>query len=828
MSEFACDAQLVWRAASGRLCTLALTGRDEPVRIGADAHCEVALPEAAGAPALVLTPDGPSRSWQTALLEPWTANAPGTQPSVQLQPGSALSCSGKPLVLLAPQALQAALLMPRAVVPGLTLFRQVAAFSPTGVLVAVAPFGEGSTTALWSVTETGVRIGRLPNLECVRNGPTVSRHHCTALQTSTGFFATDNGSANGTEVDGARLEPGVPQMLRHGSLIKVGTDHQFRFLEADVGPAGHGGLDPATGFADRAQLLLWLAACDLAPELRACMSVAAFSVDQFASGLQQADPISSTVARTVARLLQECLPPWTLLARVGIGEFVAVLPVAAPDPAWLTTTVARVAAHSWQQDSARLWVTISAGLATQTWPGTTGAAGAQVSRLLPAARAAVEQAMQNGGNQALTAHGHDAPSVLAVVRPTGEPRGALVTAVLTSGLDALPAVDVDRRLAQLQSAIEGAVQGAGGAPPAQMRAQRRGAALILDLSVDRPGLAEAAMDAARARWSAFPVADRPAWRQALHLASMAGAEARALGRPALDELVRRALSGDTRQLPHPIAALVPLADHHATELAKAKTWCDAIEFAMRLLVAAFLGELSATGDPEVIAEAGGALRTLNLRQALSMGAWGQALLALAPIVARRPQTVIGHLAGKLLATQFQQVPLRQALDTAVAIRNKQLVHAATRNEATYAQPRAWLQGLFEQLRDELRPLSDLRMVAVADSSDDEDDATGRKYKLFVLQGADDKFAVLEGQTSTSRMRKGQCYLLDADGAALSLAPVYFVAPCDVCGRVELFVADGLGFGPGGGALKGQGLTTGHRATTRYPPGMERWAAAVAH
>jgi DNA-binding NtrC family response regulator len=70
-----------------------------------------------------------------------------------------------------------------------------------------------------------LRIGKAPDNDVVIDHPTVSRNHLTVRRQGDAFLVQDQGSTNGTFIDGAQIKEGF---LRAGALLEVG-DVQLRF-----------------------------------------------------------------------------------------------------------------------------------------------------------------------------------------------------------------------------------------------------------------------------------------------------------------------------------------------------------------------------------------------------------------------------------------------------------------------------------------------------------------------------------------------------------------------------------------------------------------------
>jgi len=68
-----------------------------------------------------------------------------------------------------------------------------------------------------AITKTQLNIGRSPDNDIVLDHPDVSRLHACLEQTSTGWQITDQGSTNGTFIEGNKLLPNIPEPLQPGA-----------------------------------------------------------------------------------------------------------------------------------------------------------------------------------------------------------------------------------------------------------------------------------------------------------------------------------------------------------------------------------------------------------------------------------------------------------------------------------------------------------------------------------------------------------------------------------------------------------------------------------
>ncbi len=85
--------------------------------------------------------------------------------------------------------------------------------------------------SLLPLRKEAVTLGRAQNSSLVFSDEQVSAHHAAILPLPVGFVLQDNGSSNGTKINGERTER---QILGDGDQIKIGNN-ELRFLIDDVG-----------------------------------------------------------------------------------------------------------------------------------------------------------------------------------------------------------------------------------------------------------------------------------------------------------------------------------------------------------------------------------------------------------------------------------------------------------------------------------------------------------------------------------------------------------------------------------------------------------------
>lgn len=114
------------------------------------------------------------------------------------------------------------------------------------------------------------------------------------------------------------------------------------------------------------------------------------------------------------------------------------------------------------------------------------------------------------------------------------------------------------------------------------------------------------------------------------------------------------------------------------------------------------------------------------------------------------------------------------------------------------------------------PLSSARLVSVAEIDFVEDEGSPQ-YALYSHRGPSEHFLIVH-EHLPFLLRKDWCYLLLEDSARgpLLLAPFVASRPCDVCGRIEVAIAEELVLGPRGTTISMRGVTSGHEARLKIP------------
>jgi DNA-binding response OmpR family regulator/GGDEF domain-containing protein len=249
-------------------------------------------------------------------------------------------------------------------------------------------------------------------------------------------------------------------------------------------------------------------------------------------------------------------------------------------------------------------------------------------------------------------------------------------------------------------------------------------------------------------------------------------------------------------VPFPLAAVVERARHHrrADEL----SW--AAEVTLRLATAVLAAGLRRSPDA---ARAAGLDRVLGETAAgpLRLAVDARPLLELAKLARGSEDRFLAPLATLALSRLGRRLVRRV---NALCGRDRDLADDELRG----------LAATVEELAHAVALQLDCRLASVEEIIDlGEGDET--VYRLRSLRGPAPVFPV-ERAALPWRLGRGWCVAIAASPGErpLSLAPLFAVHPCEVCGRLELVVGDALS--PTGGGVVLQGLLTGHEARLPAP------------
>jgi two-component system cell cycle response regulator len=190
----------------------------------------------------------------------------------------------------------------------------------------------GSVLGQKMIVEGAISAGRAPEGGLVLSGVGVSAVHARFEMRDDLLWVEDQGSTNGTWVNGLRIDG--PTRLNNDDLIQIGTE-SFRFRWADdVEVALYEQLvreatrDPLTGLRNRRHFFSELER-DLGRAVRArrTLSVLFVDIDSFkAVNDQHGHAAGDDVLREVARRIEATIRTTDVAARYGGEEFVVMLP----------------------------------------------------------------------------------------------------------------------------------------------------------------------------------------------------------------------------------------------------------------------------------------------------------------------------------------------------------------------------------------------------------------------------------------------------------------------------------------------------------------------
>jgi diguanylate cyclase (GGDEF)-like protein len=174
-------------------------------------------------------------------------------------------------------------------------------------------------------------IGRSSEAQIMLTDAAMSRRHAAIARTAEGYFIEDLESANGTVVDGVRVQ--TPTALGDGARIELGAHTLLRFalhdaLEREAARRTHDLMvrDPLTGVFNRRHLNERLQSeVAFAARHEAPLAVLLVDIDSFKNiNDTHGHPIGDSVLRVIARALGQTVRSEDVLARYGGEEFVIV------------------------------------------------------------------------------------------------------------------------------------------------------------------------------------------------------------------------------------------------------------------------------------------------------------------------------------------------------------------------------------------------------------------------------------------------------------------------------------------------------------------------
>ena len=264
----------------------------------------------------------------------------------------------------------------------------------------------GMPGTMLRVSEEGTTLGRSSENTFQFHDVTISRRHVILRMDSRGSVSMiDEGSTNGTFVNGQRVELSRTVRLDHGDRIQLGTGVILKLVHLDPSDARFQHemfertvRDGMTGLYNRAYFLNQVGGLGARNEAQGLgLAILMVDVDHFKRiNDKYGHLVGDCVLREVALVIRESTRNEDLVARYGGEEFVVALPVSAPDLA--TERAERIRSNlesrTIRAGHEEIQVTLSVGLAF-------GAHGRPRNELalIEAADQALYQAKADGRNR---------------------------------------------------------------------------------------------------------------------------------------------------------------------------------------------------------------------------------------------------------------------------------------------------------------------------------------------------------------------------------------------------------------------------------------------
>jgi diguanylate cyclase (GGDEF)-like protein len=263
----------------------------------------------------------------------------------------------------------------------------------------------GMPGTMLRVSEDGTTLGRSSENSFQFHDVTISRRHAILRIDSRGLVSmTDEGSTNGTYVNGQRIEVRRVTGLEHGDRIQLGTGVIMKLVHLDPSDARFQHemfertvRDGLTGLYNRSFFLNQVGGLASRYEAQGIgLAILMMDVDHFKRVNDRYGHLAGDcVLREVAQVIRDSTRSEDLVSRYGGEEFVVALPVSAPD---LATERAERIRASLEGRTIRFGrdeinVTVSVGLAF----GPPGRSRNEMA-LIEAADQALYQAKSSGRN----------------------------------------------------------------------------------------------------------------------------------------------------------------------------------------------------------------------------------------------------------------------------------------------------------------------------------------------------------------------------------------------------------------------------------------------
>ncbi|HYO56934.1 diguanylate cyclase [Archangium sp.] len=704
----------------------------------------------------------------------------------------------------------------------------------------------------YALQENELTIGREEGNHVVVDLDNVSRRHARILRKQGRMFVQDRMSTNGTYLNDQEVMQETP--LRSGDLIKVGGSI-FKFLTGDnVELQYHETIymlaivDGLTGVNNKRYFLEYLER-----EMGRChrygrpLTLMMLDIDFFKKindvhGHLAGDYVLRELAQTIKRMVrkEQCF------ARYGGEEFSLVIPEDGADKVRIFAERLRrtIEEKQFVFESQEIPVTLSLGMADMTpdtveplqlikvadtnlYKAKKGGRNQVVATLTPGSLPPAS--LKSGSSDALTGTTQQVREPrrhidgMALVRrnldrsPPG-PVLAFEVADERTIIDLLGASGFERWTFELEQEVEEAIG------PADLLGSWRDRYILAALEVrSHEDRAHSVVDAVRTAWAARPVPDVVSGRltRSLRAAVLPPDSVVATGERCLDRLAvqllddaGRAVLQDARSdLPFPLAAPRALVLAQRTAFTRFKAIVDALESSLRFVVALELALLRDGEHAEARDKAAGLIASHTGRP-LALGTWEELAIQLAALLPRSSSEPVMGALRSLVRNDGQRSALSERVREAVHERDRLIGQGITLSDDAYREQEEVFGKLLDEFLKLLEPLKQARLVSVAEIESLEADDDSVRYALYGHQGATEHFPIGH-ESIEARLAREWCYLL-VQGRALCLAPVVAARTCESCGRVEVFLAEGLWLGPKGTEARVRGVTSNHNASIRVP------------
>ncbi len=685
-------------------------------------------------------------------------------------------------------------------------------------------------------------IGREEGNHIVVDLDNVSRRHARILRHQGRMFVQDLGSTNGTYLNDQEVMQ--PTLLRSGDLLKVGGA-VFKFLTGDnVELQYHETIytltiqDGLTGINNRRYFLE-----HLEREMIRChrygrpLTLILFDIDFLTKindvhGHLAGDYVLRELAQTLKRLMRkdQCF------ARYGGEEFAVIIPEDGGDRALLFAEKLRwcIEQKQFVFENQEIPVTISLGVAglmpdmveplqfikradanlykaKKTGRNRVVGAGASVSDAGPVASPPARIPRRPIGGLALVRRNLN--------RATPGPVLAFEVAGERDIIDILGSSGFESWLFELEQDVEKVI----GLTTLLGSWRERYILAALD-GGDTSTSAQDVINAVRIAWTSRPIPEAAKGRltRALRTAFVARDEVVKLSERCLDHLAvqllddagRATQQGARPEFTFPLAAPCALIAAQRTAFTRFKAIVDALESALRFVVALEIALLRESDEARVLGQAS-ILLAPHTGRPLPLKTWESLAVQLAPLLELVPASPLVGMLRQLTRQYGERSGVAERVHWAVREQERLIGQGVTLSDDAYREQ----EGLFSKVLHDflvmLGPLKHMSLVSVAEIESLDTDDEDIRYAFYSHQGIAEHFPIHHGSTE-ARLARDWCYLIAEDRGPLCLAPIVAARTCEECGRVEVFLAEGLWLGPKGVESSLRGVTSNHRASIRVP------------